>query len=84
MRRRGHRSGRGVIKTQQVLEKIEIGRDGAIQVCTEAQINSPEYAAASQVTVAIDELAGHLTGDQSYFHLGNHGNPRPEDPDTKN
>lgn len=63
------RTRRGFVSKDQVLEKLSIGRQGAIQVCTEAKINSPEYRAATDVTAAIDRLAGALTGDEGHFHI---------------
>lgn len=63
------RPKRGHINKDEVLEKLEAGRSGAIQVCTEAKIYSDEYEAADKVTEAIDGLAEKLTGDDSYFHI---------------
>ena len=67
------RTKRGFINKQQVLEKLEEGRAGAIQIRREAKINSDEYRAAGEVSDAIDELAGKLTGDKTHFHLKGHG-----------
>ena len=66
------RSQRGHIKKEQVLKKLQAGRQGAIQVHAEAKINSDEYRAATAVTGAIDELAEQLTGDETFFHLKPH------------
>ena len=63
------RTKRGNIKTPVVLEKLREGRRGAIQVRTEAKINSPAYIAAGTVLDAIDQLASELTGNPRYFHL---------------
>lgn len=63
------RTKRGFIEKDQVLEKVAVGRQGAIQVRIEAKINSDEYRAAGDVIDAIDKLAGTLTGDESHFHL---------------
>ena len=63
------RTKRGTIKTAQVLEKLERGRAGAIQVHREAKINSDAYRAARQILEAIDDLAHVLTGDKTHFHL---------------
>lgn len=66
------RSQRGHIKKEQVLKKLQAGRQGAIQVHAEAKINSDEYRAATAVTGAIDDLAEQLTGDETFFHLKPH------------
>ncbi len=66
------RTQRGHINKQQVLKKLQAGRQGAIQVHTEAKINSDEYRAATTVTIAIDDLAERLTGDVAFFHLKSH------------
>lgn len=63
------RTRRGFVKKDQVLEKLAIGRQGAIQVRTEAKINSCEYRVADDVLDAIDRLSGAQTGDEAYFHL---------------
>ncbi|MGR3760644.1 hypothetical protein ACUXV3_11015 [Roseobacteraceae bacterium NS-SX3] len=63
------RTKRGFIKKDEVLEKLSVGRRGAIQVETEAKIGSPEYRAAARVIADIDDLAEALTGDSGYFHL---------------
>lgn len=60
-----NRTKRGHIQKDQVLEKLGVGRSGAVQVCTEAKINSDEYRAAGAVMTAIDDLAGELTGNRS-------------------
>jgi acyl dehydratase len=57
------------VKKDEVLEKLSVGRRGAIQVSTEAKIGSDEYRAAQSVTDAIDNLAELLTGDSRYFHI---------------
>ncbi|MEM7291239.1 MAG: hypothetical protein AAF412_12870 [Pseudomonadota bacterium] len=62
------RHKRGFIKKKEVLEKLRRGRDGAIQVCVEAKINSDEYRAAGRVVESIDELGETLTGDETLFH----------------
>ncbi|KZM49059.1 hypothetical protein [Labrenzia sp. OB1] len=62
------RSGRGHIKTDQILEKLALGRDGAVQLTREAKIGSVEYRKAGYVMEAIDDLAEKLTGDRSHFH----------------
>lgn len=66
------RTQRGHVNKEQVLKKLYIGRQGAIQVRTEAKTSSDEYRAATAVTQAIDELAQQLTGDDEYFHLKPH------------
>ncbi|MEM9573857.1 MAG: hypothetical protein AAF870_01365 [Pseudomonadota bacterium] len=66
------RSQRGYIKKEQVLKKLQTGRQGAIQVHAEAKINSDEYRAATVVAGAIDDLAEQLTGDETFFHLKPH------------
>ena len=63
------RTRRGFVKKYQVLEKLAVGRQGAIQVRTEAKINSAEYRVAGDVLDTIDRLTGALTGDEAYFHL---------------
>ena len=63
------RTKRRFVKVDQVLEKLAVGRRGAIQVSTEAKIASPEYRAAQSALNAIDNLAEVLTGDQEHFHL---------------
>lgn len=60
---------RGYVKKHEVLDKLVIGRRGAVQVRTEAKINSPAYQSAGAVIEAIDQLAEQLTGDPTYFHL---------------
>lgn len=62
------RSGRGHIKTDQILEKLALGRDGAVQLARETKIGSMEYRSAGHVMEAIDDLAEKLTGDRSHFH----------------
>ena len=62
------RTTRGVIKKSEVLAKLEVGRRGAVQVRTEAKINSDEYQGAGTVMDAIDNMAEKLTGDRSHFH----------------
>lgn len=62
------RPRRGHIKVADVLEKLRIGRAGAVQVCREAKINSDEYRAATAATQSINDLAEQLTGDADYFH----------------
>ncbi len=64
-----NRTKRGFIKVELALERLRSGREGAIQVCREAKINSPEYRAAQGLAEAVDELAGLLTGDKGYFHI---------------
>ncbi|ERP95725.1 hypothetical protein Q669_29595 [Labrenzia sp. C1B10] len=59
---------RGFINAEEVLKKLEVGRAGAIQVCTQAKIGSAEYRSANHITEAIDDLAEKLTGDRTYFH----------------
>lgn len=66
------RTQRGHINKEQVLKKLQAGRQGAIQVHTEANINSDAYRAATAVTGAIDDLAEQLTGDVTFFHLKPH------------
>lgn len=63
------RTKRGFIKKDEMLAKLERGRAGAIQVCTEAKIQSDEYKLAGDVTESIDNLAEKLTGDRTHFHL---------------
>lgn len=63
------RTRRGFIKKDQVLEKLAVGRQGAIQVRTEAKINTDEYRVADDVIDAIDRLAQTLTGDETHFHV---------------
>lgn len=63
------RTGRGHVKKHQVMEKLGVGRVGAIQVRQEAKIKSDEYRAAQGVLDAIDELSETLTGDREYFWL---------------
>lgn len=43
------RTKRGSIKTDEVLTKLREGRNGAIQVHTEARVNSEEYRVAGEV-----------------------------------
>ena len=61
------RSTRGSVNKPAILERLKEGRKGAIQVCTEAKINGPEYLAAQVVTDAIDTLAEEITGDRKHF-----------------
>ena len=65
----GQRIKRGFVKKEEALEKLWTGRRGAVQVQTEARINSPEYRAAGRVIEATDDLAEILTDDPGYFHL---------------
>lgn len=67
------RTQRGSIKIDQVLMKLREGRKGAIQVCTEAKVDSEEYRAAGEVTQSIDKLAEKLTGNVEYFWGKPHG-----------
>lgn len=69
----GERTKRGVVKMAKALEKLAVGRDGAIQVCREAKINTPEFKAANHVVDSIDDLAASLTGNEQHFHLTGHG-----------
>ena len=62
------RSGRGVIDKSQALEKLGIGRSGAVQIMQSAKIGSPEYRAAGDIAEAIDDMAEKLTGDRRHFH----------------
>lgn len=66
------RSKRGFVKKDEVLKKLAVGRNGALQVITESKINSGEYKKASGVTHAIDDLAEELTGEREYFWLKGH------------
>lgn len=63
------RTKRGNVKTHKILPKLADGRYAAIQVCSEAKINSKEYQSARELSTAIDNLAEILTGDLTYFHL---------------
>lgn len=63
------RTRRRYVKKAEVLEKLRIGRNGAIQTCTEAKIDTPEYSAAIAVIDAIDDLTEALIGDRTHFHL---------------
>jgi|GEM_PF-2503980 len=58
---------RGYINKSEVLEKLQAGRAGAVQVCTQAKIGSKEYQLAGHVRQAIDDLAGKLTGNPEFF-----------------
>ncbi|WP_040439484.1 hypothetical protein [Roseibium aggregatum] len=62
------RSGRGFINTQEVLEKLCIGRAGAVQVMRSAKIGSPQYRTAMHLCEAIDDMVEKLTGDRTHFH----------------
>lgn len=62
------RTSRGIINKDSALEKLKTGRDGAIQVTTEAKIGSPEYQAASAVLDAIDDLVEVLGRDRITLH----------------
>ncbi|QFT69285.1 hypothetical protein FIU93_21035 [Labrenzia sp. THAF35] len=62
------RSGRGFINTQEVLEKLCVGRAGAVQVMRSAKIGSPIYRTAMHLSEAIDDMAEKLTGDRTHFH----------------
>lgn len=73
------RHKRGFIKKKEVLQKLRRGRDGAIQVCIEAKINSDEYRAAGRVVESIDELGETLTGDETLFHEAGSVTPSKEE-----
>ncbi|MFY0595785.1 MAG: hypothetical protein JXQ85_05095 [Cognatishimia sp.] len=65
----GTKLARGYINIDEVLAQLKVGRAGAVQVCRQAKINSPEYKAARGAIDQIDVLAEALTGDSRYFHL---------------
>ena len=67
-----NRKKRGIINKQQVLDKLRMGREGALQVRGEGKIYSDEFVLAGEVNQAIDRLAENLTGDKTYFHLKPH------------
>ena len=63
------RSRRGYVRKEKALIALKVGRDGAIKVCIEAKINTPEYRAAQRVSKAVDDLADALTGYPEFFWI---------------
>lgn len=53
-----------------VLDKIKVGRDGAILICMQSVVTGKDHQAARELIDAIDKLAGRLTGDETHFHIG--------------
>lgn len=53
-----------------VLDKIKVGRDGAILICMQSVVTGKDYQAARELVEATDKLAGRLTGDDTHFHIG--------------
>lgn len=63
------RTSRGFPDKASILSELEHGRRGAIKLCTQAKIKSPEYTKASELVQQIDEVAELLTDDPTYFHI---------------
>ncbi len=57
------------IKKQDFLDRLYHARNTAIDIRREAFIGSAEYAAAGEITDAIDKVAEALTGDRTLYHL---------------
>lgn len=62
------RGSRGYVKVEQVLEKLEIGRRGLVQVRTEAVMHSVAYVAAGEAIEEMDNVVELITGDRRHFH----------------
>ena len=62
------RGSRGYVKVEQVLKKLEVGRNGLVQVCTEATIHSAAYNAAREAIEEVDTVVELITGDRRHFH----------------
>ncbi|KZM49164.1 hypothetical protein [Labrenzia sp. OB1] len=77
------RSRRGLINKTEVLQKLQTGRAGAVQVCAQAEIGSKEYKLAGYVQEAIDDLADKLTGDREVFWSGAATTPAREDSEKR-
>ncbi|MEM8651806.1 MAG: hypothetical protein AAGF54_14830 [Pseudomonadota bacterium] len=67
------RNKRGFINKEQALRNLQVGRDAAIKIRTEAKISSREYRIAGELIIHIDALAKELTGDPMFFYLKGHG-----------
>ncbi|MAU21083.1 MAG: hypothetical protein CMH13_11185 [Martelella sp.] len=52
---------------QQFLDKLYYCRKVALDLRREAHFSSPEYAAAGEMTDAIDRIAEALTGDRELY-----------------
>lgn len=66
------RPKRSSFDLKQTLNRLQAGRRGALSVCMSVRINSPEYEAASQMLMAVDNLVEHLVGDKSHLHASAH------------
>lgn len=52
-----------------MLGKVGECRQAAIDVITKAPIYGDHYKAAGRLKDALDDMAGHLTGDRGFFGL---------------
>lgn len=55
------------------LEKLRIGRDGAVAVLAGTQPFNDRYKKAAAITQAIDDLVEDLTGNRELFWAQPHG-----------
>ena len=69
------RHKRGFINKEEALSKLKKGRDGAIQIRTQAKIGSTEYEIAGELVKVIDQLAKQLTGNETHFYTTAAGTP---------
>ncbi|MCY6380541.1 hypothetical protein [Hoeflea prorocentri] len=58
---------------EEVLDKLRVGRDGAMMVCAGAQPFKDRYNKANAILRSIDDLTEDLTGDREYFWVKPHG-----------
>jgi hypothetical protein len=64
---------RSPFRTPDALEKLRVGRDGAIMVCAGSKPFGDTYNKARALKEAIDDLAEDLTGDRELFWTKPHG-----------
>jgi hypothetical protein len=64
---------------ERLLAYMEVTRDLTINYGAAYGYHSPQYALKTSLTVAIDKLAEHITGDPKFFWLSHHSaGGRPE------
>jgi hypothetical protein len=59
-----------------LLESMGEARDWITRLCAAVSPSSDRYRRCSAVLRALDDLAGDLTGDRTYYHSKPHGGSR--------